>query len=262
MYKKMPPGHIDIKEKQGFTLVEVAIMLVIIGLLVGGVLVGRDLIRAAEFRATIADFEKFEAAFNTYRLKFNAIPGDDANATAYFGAQTTNGNGDGRIYDHYSAISPDEDAKAWQHLSLASLIPLSPFTSLYPHVVGKNMPAAHVGGAHAGYRFQSAPGSEGAGTIFYYNDRQGIRIRLGTDQTTTDLSWAVLTPQDAMIIDTKIDDGKPATGKMTGEAYGADWGLYPYDACDTGSTAFIDPGSNTYKTTNTGIGCALNWWIM
>src|ERR1700712_5355694 len=89
---------------QGFTLIELSIVLVIIGLIVGGVLVGQDLIRAAEIRATISQIEKFNTAVNTFRGKYNAIPGDMNLSTAItFGFATTNratgaataGQGDG-----------------------------------------------------------------------------------------------------------------------------------------------------------------------
>jgi|CXWL01.1.fsa_nt_gi prepilin-type N-terminal cleavage/methylation domain-containing protein len=71
------------KKKAGFTLVELSIVLVIIGLLVGGVLVGRDLIRAAEIRSQISQFERMNAAANTFRVKYNYLPGDiqDPDAT-------------------------------------------------------------------------------------------------------------------------------------------------------------------------------------
>ena len=60
----------------GFTLIEVSIVLVIIGLLAGGVLVGRDLIEAAKIRQQITQIEQFKAAVNTFRAKYNALPGD------------------------------------------------------------------------------------------------------------------------------------------------------------------------------------------
>src|ERR1035441_6872478 len=67
----------DVERKNlGFTLIELSIVLVIIGLIVGGVLVGQDLIRAAEVRATISQIEKYNTAVNTFRGKFNALPGD------------------------------------------------------------------------------------------------------------------------------------------------------------------------------------------
>src|SRR5471030_1667850 len=70
------------KSERGFTLIELSIVLVIIGLIVGGVLVGQDLIRAAEVRATIAQIEKYNTAVNTFRGKYNALPGDMNASTA------------------------------------------------------------------------------------------------------------------------------------------------------------------------------------
>src|SRR5665213_1826112 len=66
----------------GFTLIELSIVLVIIGLIVGGILVGQDMIKAAEVRAQISQIEKYNQAVNTFRAKFNAIPGDMPASTA------------------------------------------------------------------------------------------------------------------------------------------------------------------------------------
>jgi prepilin-type N-terminal cleavage/methylation domain-containing protein len=68
--------------KCGFTLIEMSLVLVIIALIVGGILVGQDLIKAAEARAQISQIEKYNSAVNTFRAKFQAIPGDMAVATA------------------------------------------------------------------------------------------------------------------------------------------------------------------------------------
>jgi prepilin-type N-terminal cleavage/methylation domain-containing protein len=87
-FKELPMKIITIKNPQtkdknpnliqqaGFTLIELSIVLVIIGLIVGGVLVGQDLIKAAEIRATISQYEKYNAAMNTFRTKYNGMPGD------------------------------------------------------------------------------------------------------------------------------------------------------------------------------------------
>lgn len=70
------------KDRSGFTLIEMSIVLVIIGLIVGGVLVGQDLIRAAAVRSQISQIEKYQTAVNTFRGKYGAMPGDMSDATA------------------------------------------------------------------------------------------------------------------------------------------------------------------------------------
>jgi prepilin-type N-terminal cleavage/methylation domain-containing protein len=75
--------------ERGFTLIELCIVLVIIGLIVGGVLVGRDLISAAAVRAQVSQIEKYNTAVNTFRAKYGALPGDiSATAAAQFGLTT------------------------------------------------------------------------------------------------------------------------------------------------------------------------------
>ncbi|MCE2927483.1 MAG: prepilin-type N-terminal cleavage/methylation domain-containing protein [Rickettsiales bacterium] len=61
---------------RGFTLVEMAIVIVLIGLLLSGVLVGRDLIEAAQIRRVVGEVEKINTAIYTFKNKFNALPGD------------------------------------------------------------------------------------------------------------------------------------------------------------------------------------------
>src|SRR5665213_289434 len=85
----------------GFTLIELSIVLVIIGLIVGGILVGQDLIKAAEVRAQISQIEKYNQAVNTFRAKFGGLPGDlpavYANQFGFIprGSGCNNGRGDG-----------------------------------------------------------------------------------------------------------------------------------------------------------------------
>jgi prepilin-type N-terminal cleavage/methylation domain-containing protein len=141
----LPPDSKSTKPalRVGFTLIEMSIVLVIIGLIVGGLLVGRDLIKAAELRSIITDVEKFNAAVSTFRGKYDCLPGDCANATTFLApgdtsncpinnplnpGTTCNGNGDsmigGRVTNMFEAsMAHSEYALLWQHLALAGLIP-------------------------------------------------------------------------------------------------------------------------------------------
>lgn len=86
------------KKKQGFTLIELTMVLVIIGLIVGAVLVGQDLIYAAKVRKEISKAERFDATINTFRLKYNSLPGDMRNPEQFgLSASGTGGDGDRKI---------------------------------------------------------------------------------------------------------------------------------------------------------------------
>ena len=71
--------------RHGFTLVELAIVLVIIGLMVGGVFVGRDLIRASELHSLTADTSRYLQGVQNFRTRYAALPGDMKNATRHWG---------------------------------------------------------------------------------------------------------------------------------------------------------------------------------
>lgn len=109
--------NMNMKAQQGFTLVEIAIVLVIIGLLLGGVLQGQQMIASAKVKSQIQEIDGIVAAINTYQDKFGALPGDDANATTNTGIGTlTNGNGGGT----YSGA--EGDRRIWEHLQAAGLL--------------------------------------------------------------------------------------------------------------------------------------------
>src|SRR2546430_10793879 len=76
------------KRQQGFTLVEIAIVLVIIGLLLGGILKGQEMITQAKIKNVIADFSGVSAAYHGYQDRYRAIPGDDPNAATRWAAMT------------------------------------------------------------------------------------------------------------------------------------------------------------------------------
>ncbi|MHB1437032.1 MAG: prepilin-type N-terminal cleavage/methylation domain-containing protein [Thiobacillus sp.] len=110
------------RRQSGFTLIEIAIVLVIIGLLLGGILKGQELITQGRIRNVGNDFQSVTAAINLYQDRYRALPGDDAGAAAR-GTTTTPGNGDGQIGGNYNSTSDaDESRLFWHHLRLAGLV--------------------------------------------------------------------------------------------------------------------------------------------
>lgn len=114
------------KQQAGFTLIELAIVLVIIGLLLGGVLKGQELINSAKVKNMASDFKNIQVYIYGYQDKFRALPGDDklANTHVATGAvATTNGTvGNGVIEGQWNSPTlTDESALFWQHVRLAGL---------------------------------------------------------------------------------------------------------------------------------------------
>lgn len=106
-----------ISTQSAFTLIELSIVLVIIGLVIGGVLVGKDLIKSAELNKLITEIQRYEAARITFRTKYNCLPGDCNGASSLGLGSSGNGNG---YVDHYAAN--DETWLFWQHLASTKLI--------------------------------------------------------------------------------------------------------------------------------------------
>jgi prepilin-type N-terminal cleavage/methylation domain-containing protein len=109
----------------GFTLVEIAIVLVIIGLLLGGILKGQEMITQAKIKNVINDFNGITAAVNSYRDRYRTLPGDDSGAVARWGVgTTTDGDGNGVVSGTYSASGTPavETQLFWQHLRLAGFV--------------------------------------------------------------------------------------------------------------------------------------------
>lgn len=134
------------KHKQtGFTLVEIAIVLVIIGLLLGGVLKGQELINSAKVKNLATDFKAVPVYIYGYQDKFRALPGDDAGAVTHLGGTPAVGNGNGIIAGAWdSTTSTDESYIFWQHVRLAGLAPGST-TLTDPAYLPKNADGGPIG---------------------------------------------------------------------------------------------------------------------
>lgn len=110
-------------KQTGFTLIELAIVLVIIGLLLGGVLRGQELINSAKVKNMARDFQNVQVYIYGYQDKFKALPGDDPAAVTHVGA-TTDGDRDGLIEgDWDTQLNNTESCNFWQHVRLAGLAP-------------------------------------------------------------------------------------------------------------------------------------------
>ncbi len=118
----------------GFTLVEIAIVLVIIGLLLGGILKGQEMITQAKIKNAINDFNGINVAVTSYQDRYRALPGDDLNATTRWTVQAPGkGNGDGVMLGKYkdndtggtggAPADLKESNLFWQHLRIAGFVP-------------------------------------------------------------------------------------------------------------------------------------------
>lgn len=185
---------------RGFSLVEAAIVLVIIGLILGAVLQGRALITNAEYKSFMEQLGSYAGAMRTFRERFNALPGDFADAVARLGVPA--GDGNGVIDDGPSCgDSAHESCKAWQHLRAAELIKGDP---------GDTGPAARPQHPYAGVVSGFFTGSDGNGEF-------GHKLLAGD-----------LPVEIARRLDDELDDGICDQGRVSGlsgctGAGNADW---------------------------------------
>lgn len=238
-------------------------MLVILGLLVGGVLAGQSLIRAAQLRSVATEYSRYFAATRSFRDKYLAIPGDMANATRFWevlaspattcattnatGLPTCDGNGDGIIPWNTDATS-NEKFRFWQHLANAGLIE-GQYTGAggggtydtYFHVPGRNAPASRISPAAWGI----SHGTIANGDAFKYAGSWGNFMKVGIAGVHEPVD-GFLKPEEAWNIDIKLDDGRPASGKVMGQNI---------TACTT--SADNTDTSGTYKLNSNTNGCAL-----
>ncbi len=250
--------------RRAFSLVELSIVLVILGLLVGGVLSGQSLIRASELRAVGTEYSRYVTSVQTFRDKYFAIPGDMNNATAFWGhaggtdcnnrsgtAATTpgtcDGDGNGNLANAAAASQTGEFAQLWRHLALAGLIEGTysgnANTGGTQHcAIGTDCPRSKL--SNAGWGANYNPNF--AGDTYNYAFDYGNNFRIGSALATSIPGGAIFKPEEAWNIDTKLDDGRPGTGKIIP----AGW-----DSCTTAATNADYTG--TYDLANSAVVCAL-----
>lgn len=248
--------------KQGFSLVELSVVLVIVALMAGGIMAGKSLLRASELRAVITEYQRFENATALFHDKYMGMPGDLYNATEYWGAatcpgtagtgtQTCNGDGDGWMDNGASASQYNETFTFWQHLANADMIDaeytgMAGSSSSLHAVPGTNVPKSAFPDAGWSMRYV---GPGGNATI--YEMDYGFATLVFGLPSTTETKKAALTPEEAWNVDRKVDDGLPAKGFVIAR--------YWDDACSTaddGASAKNDLEAS-YNLTNEDPQCAL-----
>ena len=262
-----------------FTLVEMAIVLTIIGLIVGGVLVGSGLIKSAEMKDINSQTAKLTAAIRAFRDKYGYLPGDMPNATMFWGAQyaqvkgdtatclanyagagatsaaTCDGNGNGRIdntYEHY---------RTFQHLSNAGMIE-GQFTGVRNNGVAQ--------GTYAGVNVMGSK-RPNVGIDIVYDDLSVVVASIVTPPAAghylfiaasswnqDQLSLAGLNTKEAYLYDLKFDDGLPTTGQIINYYTNA----FNSQCLDATNTQYdVITNGEALNTGALGPGCQLRQWV-
>lgn len=233
-------------KKKGFTLVEMAIVLIVIGLLAGAVLVGRTLLGSTRVQTLVKDVQQYQIMIRDFKETYGYFPGDLPNAYATFNIATLGGctnniktgapfahdgcNGDGNGMISYT--TPAEGDLVFMHLGMSGISKkkYENFQTSGFYVIGKNVPAAPWDGS-----FYRVDGGDGATVayVFSLTRLDPFNPSFVSDQTgASTFNQKVMTPGDAYKIDTKMDDGNPSTG-MVGSGY-----TYYTSKCLSSSTAY------------------------
>jgi prepilin-type N-terminal cleavage/methylation domain-containing protein len=243
--------------QKGFSLVELSIVMVVIGLLVGGILGGQALIKAAELRAIGTERSRYVAAAQSFRDQFQAIPGDMTNASTYWGKDnsvcsgaagtaatngTCNGNGDNFVNEWSLELH-----RFWQQLVLAGLIEGQytgrPGGGGASHaVIGTNAPRSRFSGAG----WATMGGNYNAGDGNWWQGSYGNYLIFGAQTTDNPLLNGPLSPLEAWNVDSKLDDGVPGAGKI--------W-TFSWGNCSTATSS--SDYNKPYRMTDASKSCVL-----
>lgn len=213
------------KKQAGFSLIELSIVIIIIGLLVSGVAGGQSLISQARLRSVLTEAREYEVNINAFKLKYDAWPGDMADAHDYFGddcdSTASNCNGDGDSIIEFSDSAANESWRMWQHLVLSGIIEGSytgenGSSGIYHSAIGVNVPAGPM--KKTGWIVKHGVGTDttsGGSVQARFVSGQSLLVFGGHRDGNNDISGsAVKNIQDTYMLDLKSDDGLPHNGKL------------------------------------------------
>lgn len=220
------------KKRSAFSLIELSIVLIIIGLLIAGVTGGASLIKSSELRSVMGEARGYSVAVNAFYTQYNALPGDFNSTLAYGTA------GNANSYIKYYDGTNSEGANAWLQLKAIGAIDSITTTTLVAATTsptfGTHAPASKI--KSSGWIFSTIAT---AGTSNYVVLTGPVAVAtLSTAAEADTLATGALAPADALSVDSKIDDGIATTGKIIGNVITA------------GNDATID-STTCYNTTTT-----------
>ncbi len=199
------------KNRAAFTLVEISVVILVIGLILGLIIKGDTVIESARIRTVISEIGNYKIAIESFKMRYNSLPGDFAEATIYWNSNNIiNGNNDGKIsFQNKDGVF--EGYNAWQHLSNEHMIDEDFLgkASTGKAEFEKDIPKARIGG---GYFLTSGLFADLPNANIVALGAPGAAIRNGDSYELGFTSS--LTPNQAHEIDNKIDDSIPSTGNV------------------------------------------------
>jgi prepilin-type N-terminal cleavage/methylation domain-containing protein len=209
------------RKEAGFTLVEIAIVLVIIGLLLGGILKGQEMITQAKIKNVIADMSGVSAAMYGYQDRYRTLPGDDNKANRWTGAAV--GNGDGVINGKWTAAG--EALNFWDHLRRAGFVSGSGAENPFNAVSGKMGVQTGNGDAPIAGILSDGAAAPNTPTLF-----SGLLLCSGN-----------LPDKIAISVDAQMDDGLGKSGSVRADKQSGN----PADIA-VAASAYSEDGVSTY----------------
>ncbi len=279
-------------KKSAFSLIELSIVLIIIGLLIAGVTGGASLIKSSELRAAISEARGWSTAVNGFYNQFNAFPGDYN--VAIGSPAGAAGNSNSQINAFTAALNPSgnassvalcttpgsggcsfEDSVAWVQLKNAGVVDTNTVSA--PTVSATGLATFGVTNPQSkikssGWLFDYGTNGSTPGTNQNGQNVVILSGAAGTPETTTVATnstyvnglttkvTGAITPADALSIDTKVDDGKYSTGRIQGINPGTTFGAVT-TAATCGVSATVATAPTAYNTAQTTKNCAISYQV-
>lgn len=204
---------------RGFTLIELAIVLVVIGLLVGGILFGMEMHNAARVRSVIKEKEQLEIQINVFKLNYSALPGDFADAKALFsgcadgGNNHCNGDGNGRIGESY-APNLGEVCRIWEHMKRSGLLQNQNLSYVNQNAGYCTSPEAPKSAYHELASWYMGSTDQGCTDYSGCTTNRNYFMFVSGSVFGRNMSGgaSIVSPPNASAVDMKMDDGRPLTG--------------------------------------------------